>query len=95
MRYIFLLFAFGTFALVSENAGAGGKDLELTLRTRKPTKEADYKIEDVKRTWSPKSTAVIVVDMWDTHHSYNAVQRVVEIADGQGRHRPSCCGCCH
>ena len=28
----------------------------------------------------PNGTAIIVCDMWDTHHRYNAAQRVVEIA---------------
>ena len=82
MRYIFVLFAISMLA--PDFVGAGGKDVELTVRVRKPfetpTKEVDYKIENLTRVWSPKSTAVIVVDMWDTHHSYNAVQRVVEIA---------------
>jgi nicotinamidase-related amidase/type 1 glutamine amidotransferase len=31
-------------------------------------------------TWDPARTAVIVVDMWDSHHSQNAVLRVGELA---------------
>jgi nicotinamidase-related amidase len=64
---------------------AGGKDkFELTLRTRKevetPEKKKMYVEVVERRPWDPKGTAVIVVDMWDTHHCYNAVQRVVEMA---------------
>jgi nicotinamidase-related amidase len=62
---------------------AGEKKIELTLRSRKafgPPDKVDYSQHELKQAWVPKGTAVIVVDMWDTHHCYNAVQRVVEMA---------------
>ncbi|MBI3824224.1 MAG: isochorismatase family protein [Planctomycetes bacterium] len=63
---------------------AGGKDLDLTIRKRTPfdtpDKKTDYKVETLTRVWAPKETAVIVIDMWDTHHCYNAVVRVNEMA---------------
>ncbi len=63
---------------------AGKRDLELTVRIRKPfdnpDKKLDYKVEEMTRVWAPKQTAIIVCDMWDTHHCYNAVKRVEEIA---------------
>lgn len=31
-------------------------------------------------SWKPEETAVIVCDMWDSHHCYNAVQRVKDMA---------------
>ena len=31
-------------------------------------------------TWKPEQTAIIVCDMWDLHHCYNAVQRENEFA---------------
>lgn len=64
-------------------AQAGDKDIKLTLRkqvSEKTTTGEVYKQILVNQQWSPKSSAVIVVDMWDTHHCYNAVQRVVEMA---------------
>jgi nicotinamidase-related amidase len=73
--YLFLILLAGT---------AGEKQFPLTLRSRVPVKTTDateYKIVEKSVLWeSPKTTAIIVCDMWDTHHSYNAVQRVVEIA---------------
>ncbi|MGI9428395.1 MAG: ThuA domain-containing protein [Bythopirellula sp.] len=30
--------------------------------------------------WHPKDTAIIVCDMWDVHHCYNAVQRVNDMS---------------
>ena len=30
--------------------------------------------------WHPEKAAVIICDMWDTHHCVSAAQRVVEMA---------------
>jgi nicotinamidase-related amidase len=61
---------------------AGEKKLDLKMQYRVPVKpESDaYEVRLKAETWSPKQAAVIVVDMWDTHHSLNAVRRVEEIA---------------
>jgi nicotinamidase-related amidase len=62
---------------------AGEKKLQLNLQSRsaeKTTTGEVYKLAQKKEEWSPKQTAIIVCDMWDTHHCYNAVVRVVEIA---------------
>ncbi|MBI2803592.1 MAG: isochorismatase family protein [Planctomycetes bacterium] len=64
-------------------ANAGEKDLSLTIRKRGLAKLNGKEIQivnNLKVKWSPKQSAVIVVDMWDTHHCYNAVTRVVEMA---------------
>src|SRR5439155_13915785 len=45
-----------------------------------PDKQVEYQTVKFGRVWAPKKVAVIVVDMWDTHHCYNAVQRVEEMA---------------
>lgn len=70
--------------VILPSVNAGGKDVELTLRKRMsfdtPDKKVEYKVETATQAWSPKGVAVIVVDMWDTHHCYNAAQRVVEMA---------------
>jgi nicotinamidase-related amidase len=55
---------------------------QLSLRSRTPS-AADKGLFEVvvkKAEWDPKQTAIIVCDMWDSHHSYNAVKRVEEIA---------------
>ena len=82
MRRSFLLVLLSLFLTVPTIA-AGEKSLALTLRSRTPAKTAageTFKFVDANNSWAPKQTAIIVCDMWDTHHCYNAVQRVVEIA---------------
>jgi nicotinamidase-related amidase len=86
--------------------GPGGAAWQLTLRTRTPSaSDKDiYEVAQKKAAWDPKQTAIIVCDMWDSHHSFNAVKRVEEIgprmnqvlekARGQGAliiHAPSSC----
>lgn len=38
-----------------------------------------HRVDEV-RNWDPRSTAIIVCDMWDTHHGLNAARRVAELA---------------
>lgn len=56
--------------------------LSLTARSQIPVDIAGkkYKAATTKVQWSPDQTAVIVCDMWDSHHCPNAVKRVVEMA---------------
>lgn len=35
---------------------------------------------EATETWQPEETAIIVCDMWDSHHCLNAVRRCVELA---------------
>lgn len=54
----------------------------LNLREHQPTKAGEGATKPIVRTeyWRPEQTAVIVCDMWDLHHCYNAVQRVKDMA---------------
>jgi nicotinamidase-related amidase len=82
MRRFLLLLPFCLCAILP-TVEAGEKQLELNLRKRVAEKTAtgeSYKVVQQSEKWSPKQTSIIVCDMWDTHHCYNAVQRVVEIA---------------
>lgn len=79
------LIAASFLPLANADKDKDGKDgLQLTLRSRKPIetpdKKTDYKTEEISRVWMPKQSAIIVCDMWDTHHCYNAAMRVEEIA---------------
>jgi nicotinamidase-related amidase len=79
----FLILPSACLCLLLPLAEAGEKKLDLTLRVRVLEKTAageKYKAVPRAEQWAPKETAVIVCDMWDTHHCYNAVQRVEEIA---------------
>ncbi len=54
--------------------------MALKLRLRVPTRKGKYKVAFKQQTWAPEKTAIIVCDMWDSHHCPNAVKRVVEMA---------------
>jgi nicotinamidase-related amidase len=74
MRCLYFSVAFLCLAL--RLAHAGGEKFELHHRQR----DENGKTLDKGVAIDPKHTAVIVIDMWDTHHCYNAVKRVEEMA---------------
>ncbi len=57
-------------------------DLHLNLRYQKETGEKTGRYHRLhrKEKWQANETAIIVCDMWDLHHCYNAVQREGEFA---------------
>src|SRR5262245_8949157 len=61
------------------SAAAAGEPLKLIQRSR-VTAGNGYAPVMNHVSWEPKQTAIIVCDMWDSHHSLNAVKRVQEIA---------------
>lgn len=76
-------FLFAALGLLLPTLDAGDTKLNINLRSRALVKmdATETYVEQVKSvTWDTKHTAVIVVDMWDTHHCYNAVVRVEEMA---------------
>jgi nicotinamidase-related amidase/type 1 glutamine amidotransferase len=106
-RCLFLTALLAGTALLAPDSDAGTPaPLKLTLRSRTPsaTLKDAYDVVTKPAAWDPKQTAIIVCDMWDSHHSLNAVKRVEEIAPrmnqflekarGQGVliiHAPSSC----
>ena len=50
---------------------------QFNLRYRAETKAGSGRFHTLSRqvNWDPKRTAVIVCDVWDAHHSINAVRR--------------------
>jgi nicotinamidase-related amidase/type 1 glutamine amidotransferase len=56
------------------------QDLSLTLRSRTETSPGSGRYHTVLKpeTWDPSKTALIVCDVWDLHHCFNAVRRVEE-----------------
>jgi nicotinamidase-related amidase/type 1 glutamine amidotransferase len=58
----------GQLSLVLRSRLPGGNDSGLSHLTYRP------------ETWEAQKTAVIVCDMWDTHHSENAANRTGELA---------------
>jgi nicotinamidase-related amidase len=103
-RIFFAFFAFFAVTIALSGSADRGSFLELTLRSRKSAEKASFEIVTKREAWDPKQTAVIVCDMWDSHHCLNAVLRVKELAPhmndfsiklrGQGAliiHAPSSC----
>lgn len=60
----------------------GQAPLQLTLRYQQPVAEGSARFHRLTRTeqWQPGETALIICDMWDSHHCVNAVRREAEIA---------------
>ena len=55
--------------------------LKLTLRHRAETSKGSGRYHEATESvrWDPKSTAMIVCDMWDSHHCLNATKRGGEL----------------
>ncbi|MFC1757168.1 ThuA domain-containing protein [Planctomycetota bacterium] len=77
---------------------------DVTLRTRSVDEDHWLRIDYQEQNWLPSETAIIVCDMWDSHHCLNAVRRVKQLApridgflkEARGRgatviHAPSSC----
>ncbi len=80
-RTLFLLFALSIALPFATAQGEIGIPLKLRERVEAKTAAGSaYKAIEKPATWAPKQTAIIVCDMWDTHHCYNAVTRVEELA---------------
>ncbi len=59
----------------------GAEPLTLDLRYQSETETGSGRFHRLERSesWQPAATAVIVCDMWDSHHCYRAVQRGNEL----------------
>lgn len=66
----------GAIFMLTHSARA--EDAQLTLRLYRPSALQEYHRVTEPATWQMESTAVIVCDVWDQHHCYNAVQRLNE-----------------
>ena len=67
--------------LVSMNF-LSAEEISFSLQYQVETEPGSGRFHRLSRqeNWNPKETAVIVCDMWDLHHSFNAVRRVEEFA---------------
>lgn len=76
LRIVVSLAAAACFA-----SALAAQDLQLQLRYREPDADkTTYKLHTKQAAWKPQQTALIVCDVWDSHHCLNAVRRVEEIA---------------
>jgi type 1 glutamine amidotransferase/nicotinamidase-related amidase len=69
-------------ALLMIATSSAAEDFALTLRYQTETSPDSGRYHRLVRqeTWNPNETAVIVCDVWDLHHSLNAVRRLGEFA---------------
>ncbi len=78
----------GVFALPAGSAAEPPTEpnpqasLQVSLRSRAPVAEDADRFHTLQQAeiWDAARTAVVVCDMWDLHHSQNAVRRVEELA---------------
>lgn len=75
MKWTFL-----TALCLAFTASISAEELQFKLRHRMPGDNGEYQTKYRQETWKPKNTAIIVCDMWDSHHCPNAVKRVLELA---------------
>jgi nicotinamidase-related amidase len=70
------------FAIATSTYAADADAFKLTARYRTPdpSKEGEYKVAEKALDWNAKKTAVIVIDMWNTHWCNSASRRTGELA---------------
>lgn len=79
---LFLVGAFLALELLGSQVQAQSGKFDVLLRTRQPTAEgsSSFNVVEAAESWNPNEIAVIVCDMWDSHHCFNAVGRVEKLA---------------
>ena len=61
--------------------GFGENPMKMDLRYQViQSSDNEYRAENRNEDWLPSQTAVIVCDVWDYHHCYNAVKRLEQFA---------------
>ena len=66
--------------LCSTLSFAAEGDLIVHKRLRAEQPDGSFAVKAAAERWNPQETAIIVCDMWDSHHCLNAVRRAVEMA---------------
>ncbi len=69
--------------LLITGSPASGETLSLQLRSQQPADSAAtrFHTSTQPQSWNGEETAVIVCDMWDSHHGYHAALRTAELAE--------------
>lgn len=77
------LFSFSVLMIGSSlmNVALAEEFLQLNLQFQtQQTQADDYLLEHRQERWKATETAIIVCDVWDYHHCYNAVKRLEQFA---------------
>ena len=62
-------------------AAVSGARADITVHKRSQMESGGgFVTREATESWQPAQTAIIVCDMWDSHHCLNAVRRCVEVA---------------
>ncbi|QDV47792.1 Trehalose utilization [Stieleria neptunia] len=77
-----IVLTLGFSLLISDVSPVSAQTLNWQLRYQQPAAEGSPRFHRLTRDeqWDPARTAVIVCDMWDSHHCVNAVRRVAQLA---------------
>jgi nicotinamidase-related amidase len=78
--------AVAAVAVAVGSAAAEERSKMLDLRPRSRLADGEkFRIREVRQSWAPAETAVIVIDMWDKHWCQGATARVEEMARAADR----------
>lgn len=71
----------GVGFLAASIVGLLSASADITVHKRSRVESGGaFAVKETSETWQPGQTAIIVCDMWDSHHCLNAVRRCVEVA---------------
>jgi nicotinamidase-related amidase len=76
------LSAAAAFSAMPSQPNALAADIELTTTRQLPVHDVPGRFHRIQSStrWNPNEVAMIICDVWDSHHCVNAVRRVHEIA---------------
>ena len=76
---LYLFFCLAGWGAVTPVPGRGD-EVALKLQSRVAAPDGHFQLRTSPATWDLQKTAIIVCDMWDSHHCLNAVIREQELA---------------
>lgn len=82
---VFVFLVSAQLAAQAAEPQSGQFSLQLRSRQESAKKSGQYHLVTQPETWDAEKSAVIVCDMWDTHHSQNAAKRTAELAPRMNR----------
>ncbi len=87
LHAVLFLLSIAVAAQLPTLAAVDAGTLSLSLRKRVETRSGSGRFHTIVQPakWDAKKTAIIVCDMWDSHHCLNAVRRVGEMAPRMNR----------
>lgn len=72
-------------AVPSSGAAPAAEPMRLHLRFRERRPDGRWTVAGRTEAWNPQAVAIIVCDMWDSHHSHRAALRTAELVPRMNR----------